>query len=81
MCRGEDECGSLWGAREGRRADGRAAARGSSLLFRLRFGEFPRHSGGGAAVWIPLAQREGAPWLRGGDGTPADVRGPVRFLQ
>lgn len=81
MCRGEDEGGSVRGAWDERRADGCSAARGSSLLFRLRFGEFPRRSGGAAAVWIPPVERAGAPWLRGGDGTPADVRGPVRFLQ
>lgn len=71
----------MGGAPDGRRADGGSAARGSSSLFRLRLCEFPRRCGGGAAVWIPLVHREDTPWLRGGDGTPADVRGPVRFLQ
>lgn len=69
------------GVRDGRRRRWRPASPGSSLLFRLRFSELPRRCAGGAAVWIPLLPGEDALWLRGGDGTPADVRGPVCFLQ
>lgn len=36
---------------------------------------------GSPPVGIPPRPGEETPWLRGGDGTPVDVRGPVCFLQ